>query len=179
MGKDNLDLVQYLMGQARLNDADRQAELVKYFPNAKPGDWKLVTAGQRVQIIKRDPLKGPVLQFGTEIVTDKDHTLAALLGASPGASTSPPIMLDLMAKAFPEQMKAGWETRLREIVPSYGRKLNDSAALVNEIRTLTSQTLQLPYLEVPVDANAASPAPAAVPAPAKEKRNANEELQAL
>ncbi|MBC9078620.1 malate dehydrogenase (quinone) [Stenotrophomonas maltophilia] len=184
VGKDNLDLVQYLMGQARLNDADRQAELVKYFPNAKPGDWKLVTAGQRVQIIKRDPLKGPVLQFGTEIVTDKDHTLAALLGASPGASTSPPIMLDLMAKAFPEQMKAGWETRLREIVPSYGRKLNDSAALVNEIRTLTSQTLHLPYLEVPVDANAASPSPAAAappaaPAPAKEKRNANEELQAL
>ncbi len=179
VGKDNLDLVQYLMGQARLNDADRQAELVKYFPNAKPGDWKLVTAGQRVQIIKRDPLKGPVLQFGTEIVTDKDHTIAALLGASPGASTSPPIMLDLMAKAFPDQMKAGWETRLREIVPSYGRKLNDSAALVNEIRTLTSQTLHLPYLEVPVDASAAAPAPAAVPAPAKEKRNANEELQAL
>lgn len=183
VGKDNLDLVQYLMGQARLNDADRQAELVKYFPNAKPGDWKLVTAGQRVQIIKRDPLKGAVLQFGTEIVTDKDHTLAALLGASPGASTSPPIMLDLMAKAFPDQMKAGWEARLREIVPSYGRKLNDSAALTNEIRTLTSQTLHLPYLEVPVDANAAAPAPAvvpaAVPAPAKEKRNANEELQAL
>jgi malate dehydrogenase (quinone) len=169
--------VQYLMGQARLNDADRQAELVKYFPNAKPGDWKLVTAGQRVQIIKRDPLKGPVLQFGTEIVTDKDHTLAALLGASPGASTSPPIMLDLMAKAFPDQMKAGWEARLREIVPSYGRKLNDSAALTNEIRTLTSQALHLPYLEVPVDATAAAPAPA--PAPAKEKRNANEELQAL
>jgi len=182
VGKDNLDLVQYLMAQARLNDADRQAELVKYFPNAKPGDWKLITAGQRVQIIKRDPLKGPVLQFGTEIVTDKDHTIAALLGASPGASTSPPIMLDLMAKAFPEQMKAGWETRLREIVPSYGRKLNESAALTNEIRTLTSQTLHLPYLEVPADA-AAAPAvvPAAPPAPAaaKEKRNANEELQAL
>ncbi|KAG1529886.1 hypothetical protein G6F50_017691 [Rhizopus delemar] len=92
-------------------------------------------------------------------------------------------MLDLMAKAFPQQMKAGWEARLREIVPSYGRKLNDSAALPNEIRTLTSQALHLPYLEVPVDANAAAPAPAAVPAPvtapAKEKRNANEELQAL
>ena len=65
-------------------------------------------------------------------------------------------------------------------MPSYGRKLNDSPALVNEIRTLTSQTLHLPYLEVPVDANAAVPAPAAAaPAPAKEKRNANEELQAL
>jgi malate dehydrogenase (quinone) len=111
-------------------------------------------------------------------VTDKDHTIAALLGASPGASTSPPIMLDLMAKAFPEQMKAGWEARLREIVPSYGRKLNDSAALVNEIRSMTSQTLKLPYLEVPADATAAPATPPA-PAPAKEKRNANEELQAL
>ena len=82
---------------------------MKYFPNAKPEDWKLVTAGQRVQIIKLDPEKGPILQFGTEIVSDKDHTIAALLGASPGASTSPPIMLDLLKIAFPEQMKAGWE----------------------------------------------------------------------
>lgn len=91
-------------------------------------------------------------------------------------------MLDLMAKAFPEQMKAGWEARLREIVPSYGRKLNDSAALTNEIRTLTSQTLRLPYLDVPVEAGstpALAPTAAPAPAPAKEKRNANEELQAL
>jgi len=179
VGADNLDLVQYLMAQARLDDSDRQAELVKYFPNAKPEDWKLVTAGQRVQIIKRDPLKGPVLQFGTEIVTDKDHTLAALLGASPGASTSPPIMLDLLAKAFPDQMQAGWEARLRQIVPSYGRKLNESAALTNEIRRLTSQTLQLPYVDVPVDGVPASPAAAAPGAAPAPRRNANEELQAL
>ncbi|MBA8681763.1 malate dehydrogenase (quinone) [Stenotrophomonas tumulicola] len=185
VGAENLDLVKYLMSQAQLNDDDRQAELVKYFPNAKREDWTLVTAGQRVQIIKRDPEKGPVLQFGTEIVTDKDHTLAALLGASPGASTSPPIMLELMAKAFPEQMKAGWEARLREIVPSYGRKLNESPALTNQIRTLTSQTLQLPFLEVPADvvSPAAIPAtlqrPEPAPAPVQEKRNANEELQAL
>ncbi|MDV3469279.1 malate dehydrogenase (quinone) [Stenotrophomonas sp. C3(2023)] len=180
VGADNLDLVQYLLAQARLDDSDRQAELVKYFPNAKPEDWKLITAGQRVQIIKRDPLKGPVLQFGTEIVTDKDHTLAALLGASPGASTSPPIMLDLMAKAFPDEMKAGWETRLRQIVPSYGLKLNDSAALTNQIRGQTSQALHLPYVEVPADLGTA-PAPAAPPQaePAARKRNANEELQAL
>ena len=184
VGKDNLDLVQYLVGQARLDDADRQAELVKYFPNAKQEDWKLVTAGQRVQIIKRDPLKGPVLQFGTEIVTDKDHTLAALLGASPGASTSPPIMLDLMAKAFPDEMKAGWEQRLKQIVPSYGRKLNESAALTNEIRSLTSQSLKLPYLEVPANVGAGTPAavPApdqTVPPPSPDTRHENKELQAL
>lgn len=183
VGMENLDLVKYLMGQAMLDDDDRQAELLKYFPNAKREDWTLVTAGQRVQIIKRDAEKGPVLQFGTEIVTDHDHTLAALLGASPGASTSPPIMLDLMAKAFPQEMKAGWESRLRDIVPSYGRKLNDSAALTNEIRSLTSQTLQLPYLEVPADVSSPAAVPATIArpaaAPAQEKRNANEELQAL
>ena len=184
VGKDNLDLVQYLMSQAQLDDTDRQAELVKYFPNAKQEDWKLVTAGQRVQIIKRDPLKGPILQFGTEIVTDKDHTLAALLGASPGASTSPPIMLDLMTKAFPEEMKAGWEARLKQIVPSYGRKLNENAALTNEIRSLTSQSLKLPYLEVPADVgagtSAAVPAPdQTAPPPSPDTRNKNKELQAL
>lgn len=182
VGLENLDLVKYLMGQARLNDDDRQAELVKYYPNAKREDWKLVTAGQRVQIIKKDPEKGPILQFGTEIVTDQDHTLAALLGASPGASTSPPIMLDLLKKAFPEQMAAGWEARLKEIVPSYGRKLNESPALTNEIRRLTSETLKLPYLDVPLE-SATSPAvmltPPPAAKPAEAKRNANEELQAL
>ena len=178
VGMENLDLVKYLMGQARLNDDDRQAELLKYYPGAKREDWTLVTAGQRVQIIKNDPEKGPILQFGTEIVTDQDHTLAALLGASPGASTSPPIMLDLLKKAFPQQMAAGWEARLKEIVPSYGRKLNDSAALTNEIRRLTSDALKLPYLEVPLD-SATTPAVMLTPPPAQKQRNANAELQAL
>ena len=180
VGMENLDLVKYLMGQARLNDDDRQAELLKYYPDAKREDWTLVTAGQRVQIIKNDPEKGPILQFGTEIVTDQDHTLAALLGASPGASTSPPIMLDLLKKAFPQQMAAGWEARLKEIVPSYGRKLNDSAALTNEIRRLTSDALKLPYLEVPLD-SATTPAVMLTPPspPAQKQRNANAELQAL
>ncbi|EED41700.1 malate:quinone oxidoreductase [Enterocytozoon bieneusi H348] len=89
-------------------------------------------------------------------------------------------MLDLLKKAFPEQMAAGWEARLKEIVPSYGRKLNDSPALTNEIRRLTSDTLKLPYLDVPGETSPAvmlTPPPANQPAEAK--RNANEELQAL
>ncbi len=180
VGAENLDLVKYLMQQAKLTDADRQAELKKYFPNAKPEDWKLVTAGQRVQVIKRDPEKGAILQFGTEIVTDKDNTIAALLGASPGASTSPPIMLELLAKAFPQEMAGGWETRLKEIVPSYGRKINDSAELTNSIRTGTSQALNLPYLEVPATLQqSAAPAPVQPAEPAEQSRNVNKELQAL
>lgn len=86
-------------GAGRLTDADRHAELLKYYPNAKREDWQLVTAGQRVQIIKRDPEKGAILQFGTEIVTDQDKTIAVLLEASPGASTAPSIMLNLLAQA--------------------------------------------------------------------------------
>ncbi|QQP97119.1 malate dehydrogenase (quinone) [Lysobacter enzymogenes] len=181
VGSENLDLVKYLMSQAQLNDDDRHAELLKYFPTAKRSDWTLVTAGQRVQVIKRDPVKGPVLQFGTEIVIDKDRSIAALLGASPGASTSPPIMLDLMAKAFPQQVAAGWGEKLRQIVPSYGRKLNEDPALTNEIRRMTSQTLGLPYLEVPVAGAPPAAAPAAAPQapPAKNARQQNPELQAM
>ncbi|MBS7777944.1 malate dehydrogenase (quinone) [Acidovorax sp. CCYZU-2555] len=181
VGSENLDLVKYLLQQAELSDADRHAELVKYYPNAKREDWQLVTAGQRVQIIKNDPEKGPILQFGTEIVTDQDKTIAALLGASPGASTAPPIMLNLLAQAFPKEMEAGWKEKLKTIVPSYGRKINDSAALTNEIRAMTGQALKLPYLEVPVNAQGAvaDKAPAAPAAPAVAPRNANTEMQAL
>ncbi|UOF17362.1 malate dehydrogenase (quinone) [Lysobacter capsici] len=179
VGGENLDLVKYLLSQAQLNDDDRHAELRKYYPSAKREDWKLVTAGQRVQIIKRDPVKGPVLQFGTEIVADKDHTLAALLGASPGASTSPPIMLDLLAKAFPAQMAAGWKTQLLKIIPSYGRHLNDSAQLTNEIRAMTSQTLRLPYLEVPVAVGTQPPASQPQQPSPQTKAKENAELQAL
>ena len=189
VGIHNLDLVKYLLQQAELSDEDRQRALQAYFPNAKREDWKLITAGQRVQVIKRDPKEGAVLQFGTEIVTDKDGTIAALMGASPGASTAPHIMLNLMAKAFPQQMTDdGWKPRLKQIVPSYGRKLNEDPALTNQIRRLTSTALHLPYLDVPADlvaakaaaapqASASAPVPA--PAPASSPRQLNKELQAL
>ncbi|MEH3087563.1 MAG: malate dehydrogenase (quinone) [Xylophilus ampelinus] len=184
VGIHNLDLVKYLAQQAALSDEDRQRALAEYFPNAKREDWRLAVAGQRVQIIKRDPKEGAVLQFGTEIVADKDGTIAALLGASPGASTAPHIMINLMAKAFPQQMtEAGWKPRLREIVPSYGRKLNESPALTNEIRRMTSAALGLPYLDVPDDVAtraASATAPAAAPAPpAPAGRALNREMQAL
>ncbi|WP_274571506.1 malate dehydrogenase (quinone) [Neisseria leonii] len=176
VGADNLDLVRYLVQQAMLKDSDRQAELLKYYPSASPDSWKLITAGQRVQIIKKDPEKGPVLQFGTEVVTDQNRTIAALLGASPGASTSPSIMIGLLEKAFPEQMAQGWAERVKTIVPSYGRKINDSAELTNEIRRATSQTLQLPYIEVPSSVRQAEPQAQ----PAKpEGKNLNKEEQAL
>ncbi len=178
VGTENAELIRYLVQQATLSDADRQAELVKYFPKGQRGDWKLVTAGQRVQIIKRDPQKGAVLQFGTEIVTDRQGTIAALLGASPGASTSPAIMLDVLTRMFPQQMAGGWKPHIVTMIPSYGQKINDSPAATNRIRRMTSEALRLPYIDVP--ATLTAPAPAATPAPATPRgRSLNREQQAL
>ena len=183
-GIENLDLVKYLVSQAMLSDADRFAELKKYYPNANAADWKLITAGQRVQVIKNDPEKGPTLQFGTEMVTDKDHTIAALLGASPGASTSPSIMLQLLAKAFPEKVETEWNAKLKQIIPSYGKSINESPALTNEIRSYTSSALRLPYLEVPTKLEDTAVAPVKpitpeMPAPQPPVRHLNKEMQAL
>jgi malate dehydrogenase (quinone) len=179
VGRENLDLVKYLVQQATLSDDDRHAELLKYFPTAKREDWKLVTAGQRVQVIKRDKEKGAVLQFGTEIVTDKDGTIAALLGASPGASTSPSIMINVMSKAFPSEMENAWKAKLTQMIPSYGRKLNDSVSLTNQIRRYTSSTLHLPYVSVPDNTAAVTP-----PVPKPEEKppvedRINQELQGI
>ncbi len=105
VGLDNFDLVKYTVGQLMMNDDDRFAALKRYFPDAKQEDWKLWTAGQRVQIIKKDADKGGVLQFGTEVVSSEDGSIAALLGASPGASTAAPIMLHLMEAVFKDKWR--------------------------------------------------------------------------
>ncbi|ELY2629870.1 malate dehydrogenase (quinone) [Cronobacter sakazakii] len=144
VGLDNFDLVKYLIGQVMLSDEDRFEALKEYYPTASKEDWKLIQAGQRVQIIKKDPEKGGVLKLGTEIVTDQQKTLAALLGASPGASTAAPISINVIKQLFPEQFKSeAWQSKLREIVPSYGQKLNGNVALTQQVWDETAATLQL------------------------------------
>ncbi|EKY1945176.1 malate dehydrogenase (quinone) [Cronobacter turicensis] len=144
VGLDNFDLVKYLIGQVMLSDEDRFEALKEYYPTARKEDWKLIQAGQRVQIIKKDPEKGGVLKLGTEIVTDQQKTLAALLGASPGASTAAPISINVIKQLFPEQYKSeAWQSKLREIVPSYGQKLNGNVALTQQVWDETAFTLQL------------------------------------
>ncbi|WP_313374397.1 malate dehydrogenase (quinone) [Pantoea sp. CTOTU50773] len=144
VGIDNFDLVKYLIGQVMLNDDDRFAALKEYYPNARKEDWKLIQAGQRVQIIKKDADKGGVLKLGTEIVTDQQKTVAALLGASPGASTAAPITLDVMKKLFPEQFASPeWQEKIRGIIPSFGQKLNGNTALTQQVWDNTAATLQL------------------------------------
>lgn len=148
-GYDNIPLTKYLVDQVMQSDEERLAALREYYPEAKAADWKLLTAGQRVQIIKKDEEHGGILQFGTEVVSSSDGSLAALLGASPGASTSVPIMLKLIKQCFPaKEASAEWQAKLKAMIPSYGKKLSDDVNLTNQVREADSKALGLVYLTI-------------------------------
>ncbi len=149
VGRDNLDLTKYLVRQVMLTPRQRFAALEEYFPNAQQGEWSLAVAGQRVQVIMPDKKKGGVLQFGTEVVTSADGSLAAILGASPGASTAVAIMLDVLERCFKAELP-GWAPRLRELIPSYGRSIADDPELCREVRTETAAALGIVEPAVPV-----------------------------
>lgn len=146
VGLDNFDLVKYLISQVMLSDDDRFDALKAYYPQAKKADWRLWQAGQRVQIIKSDEDKGGVLRLGTEVVSDKEGTVAALLGASPGASTAAPIMLHLMETVFKDKVSTPqWQAKLKTIIPSYGTKLNGNVEATQQELQYTSEVLGLKY----------------------------------
>ena len=168
VGVEQYPLIEYLAGQLMMSDDDRFNALKEYFPHAKKEDWRLWQAGQRVQIIKRDADKGGVLKLGTEVVYSQDRSIAGLLGASPGASTAAPIMIDVLEKAFKAQVATpAWQEKMRQIVPSYGTKLNDSPARVQQEWDYTADVLLLNKPPV-LDAAAYPAAGAAAPAkPAK------------
>lgn len=174
VGLDNFDLVKYLVSQVMLSDDDRFAALKEYYPEARKEDWKLIQAGQRVQIIKKDADKGGVLKLGTEVVVDQQRTISALLGASPGASTAAPITLNVIKKLFPEQFNSPeWQSKIRNIVPSFGQNLNGNVALTQQVWDDTAATLELtkpPVIQMPA-APVAQAKPAEQPASASPQHD--------
>jgi malate dehydrogenase (quinone) len=148
----NIDLTRYLIGQVLQSPKQRLAALQEFVPLAKMGDWKLEIAGQRVQVIKKDPKKGGILQFGTEVICARDGSLAALLGASPGASTSVEIMLKVLENCFPDRMKSlVWQQKIKEMIPSHGESLAKDPALHDRVRSWTRDVLRLEHdLGLPV-----------------------------
>jgi malate dehydrogenase (quinone) len=141
-GSKNMTLTKYLIQQVMLSKEQRMEELREFIPNAKSEDWDLVVAGQRVQVIKDTEAGKGTLQFGTEVVSAADGSIAALLGASPGASTAVHVMLEVLEKCFPEHIN-DWEPKIKEMIPSYGISLMDNPELLNKIHTSTAQTLGL------------------------------------
>jgi len=145
-GLDNMDLTKYLISEVMASQDKKLESLKQYFPNAKKQDWRLEIAGQRVQTMKRNKDGKPELAFGTEVVNAADGSLAVLLGASPGASTTVTIMLKLIEKCFPNEFKSTeWQAKFKEMIPSFGLKLNDHPELLKELRAETSRTLELKY----------------------------------
>lgn len=143
-GMHNLPLTKYLIQQALQSHRDRMKALKAYFPKAKSKDWKLEIAGKRVQVIKADKEEGGVLEFGTEVVAASDGSLAALLGASPGASTSVAIMIEVIGDCFKRKTNSPeWQTKLKKMVPSYGESFIQNEALCERSRARTKEILNL------------------------------------
>ena len=148
-GLKSLDLTKYLIEQVRQSPEDRLEALKEYVPSAKIEDWELAWAGQRVQVIKKKPSGGGILEFGTEVVSAEDGSIAALLGASPGASTAVSIMLDLLDRCFEKQMETiEWQDKIKDMIPTFGQKLADDNALCLATRKRTSAALKLNEVSV-------------------------------
>lgn len=145
VGKNNMDLTRYLISEAMQSHEERVDSLRNFYPDAKDDDWELANAGQRVQIIKKDKEKGGgKLEFGTEVISSADHTLAALLGASPGASTAVNTMINIVERCFPERLATQeWQDKIKEMVPSYGQSLTNDDELLKRVRKYTLSTLEL------------------------------------
>jgi malate dehydrogenase (quinone) len=140
----NLPLTKYLLEQVSMTHKSRMQELEKFVKNADAKDWELRTAGQRVQIIKKDDKEGGVLEFGTEVIHGKDGRITALLGASPGASVAVDIMLDVIKFAYPEQSKTvAWQEKFTELVPFWNKDLENHKDEFKTQRLRCSKTLQI------------------------------------
>jgi len=143
-GLDNMDLTKYLISEVMKSPKDKLDSLKQFMPSAKLEDWDIEIAGQRVQVIKKDEKHGGILEFGTEVVSAADGSIAALLGASPGASTSVAIMVSLLKRCFPERAKSDeYRMKLREMIPTHNKSLNEDEALCKETRARTHQALKL------------------------------------
>jgi len=142
-GAKEMSLTKYLIQQLMLSKEQRLKELQEFIPNAKLDEWDYVVAGQRVQVIKDTEAGGKgTLQFGTEVITSADGSIAALLGASPGASTAVHVMLKLLDKCFPQHMDE-WEPKIKEMITSYGKSLMDNPELLQEVHSSTAASLGL------------------------------------
>jgi malate dehydrogenase (quinone) len=144
VGKSSFSLTKYLVEQVLESYKKRLKELQAYYPDAKREDWRLQVAGQRVQIIKKDAKKGGVLQFGTELVSAKDKSIIAMLGASPGASTAVFIMKNVIETCFLDRLKEPeFMEKMTQMIPSYGQSLIDNAELCNKVRDHSASVLNI------------------------------------
>ncbi|MFI9510108.1 malate dehydrogenase (quinone) [Nocardia sp. NPDC052566] len=141
VGVTELGLTKYLVSELLKSEAGKVYTMEEFIPRADGRDWELITAGQRVQVIRRKGAGG-VLEFGTAVIAAEDGSIAGLLGASPGASTCVTAMLDVLQRCFPREY-AEWTPKLKDMVPSLGVKLSENQPLFHEVWDWTSKALRL------------------------------------
>jgi malate dehydrogenase (quinone) len=148
VARDDWRLSEYLIGQVLQTSTHQFAALQDFYPEAARDDWQKAVAGQRVQVIKRDPAHTGTLEFGTELVASADRSLLALLGASPGASTAAFIAMEVLQTCFASQIATGgaWHDRLKAIIPTYGIDLKVDADACRGSRASTAKVLQLDFV---------------------------------
>ncbi|AUL47953.1 malate:quinone oxidoreductase [Bordetella trematum] len=147
VAKNNWQLTEYLVSQV-LQSSGHQFEMLRqYYPEVRQHDWTHAVAGQRVQIIKPGKDTVGVLEFGTELVTSADHSLAVLLGASPGASTAAFIALEVLQRCFADRLTPdAWLPRLKTLIPTYGVDLKTDSQACFDTRKQTAAILHLDYV---------------------------------
>ena len=69
--------------------------------------------------------------------------MAALLGASPGASVAAQAMIEVVERCMADRLNENWQARLKERVPSYGDSLIENGELLGRIRENTLSVLGL------------------------------------
>ncbi|PRI10338.1 malate:quinone oxidoreductase [Leucobacter massiliensis] len=143
VGLTEFSLEKYLVGEVLASREQQMRTLREYMPTARTEDWEMITAGQRVQVMKKDPKKGGILQFGTEVITGGEGTIAGLLGASPGASTAVHAMLGVLSRCFPEQFEQRWRAEFVRHVPAFGTGLNGDPAAAAASLAETAEVLGL------------------------------------
>jgi malate dehydrogenase (quinone) len=143
VARDDWRLAEYLIGQVLQTGSHQFKILEQFFPQAQRQDWREAVAGQRVQIIKPDPNRTGVLEFGTELISGADNSIVALLGASPGASTAAYIAFQVLEKCFGSELAGGWRDKLKTIIPTYDIDLTQDAAACRDIRAQTAAVLGL------------------------------------
>ena len=141
IGVTSWGLIKYLVLELAKTRGRKVQDLRAFAPLAQDDDWELITAGQRVQVVRKHG-RGGALEFGTTVVSAADGSIAGLLGASPGASTAVSAMLDVLERCFPSQID-GWRPQLKALVPSYGLALAEEPTLYADLRDWTDRTLGL------------------------------------
>jgi len=146
IGLHNIDLVRYLVQQGTQSMANRMEVLHVFYPAARVEDWKLIDAGIRVQTIKETDGKAGIVHYGTEVITNEDRSISALLGASPGASVSVNIILNVVKKCFSHLLETPeGKARMKEMIPAWDVdiKLPENAEYFREVSRKVDPVLAL------------------------------------